>query len=88
MYFLLSLNVFSSIKLEKWAEQILPGSEGERAGGSGGVGRDVAKIMHTHVRKCKNDKMKRKKEITHILIFLNTDSLILAIKHITHIYIP
>jgi hypothetical protein len=61
MYFLLSLNVFSSIKLDKWAEQVLPGSEGEGVGGSGGVGGDVAKIMYTHVRKCKNDKMKGKK---------------------------
>jgi hypothetical protein len=61
MYFLLSINVFSSTKLEKWAEQVLPGSEGEGADGTGKVGGEVAKIMYTHIRKCKNDKMKGKK---------------------------
>jgi hypothetical protein len=39
--------VFSSTKLEnKRAEQVLPGS---------GMEGEVAKIMYTHVSKCKND---------------------------------
>jgi hypothetical protein len=41
--------MFSSTKLEnKRVEQVLPGS---------GCG-EMAQIMYTHVRKCKNDKVK------------------------------
>jgi U3 small nucleolar RNA-associated protein 14 len=39
----------------KREEQVLPGS-----GGEGGVGMEVAQTMHTHVNKCKNDKIKKK----------------------------
>jgi hypothetical protein len=47
--FLLSY-VFSSTKLEKRVEHVLPGS----VGGGG----EVAQTMYTHISKCKNDKRK------------------------------
>jgi hypothetical protein len=47
-YVLLSLKVFSSTKLEKRAEQVLPGNWG--VGGTGGWG-EVAQTMYTHVSK-------------------------------------
>jgi hypothetical protein len=47
--FLLSL-VFSSTKLEKRAEQVLPGSKGGRGkGGSRGKVREVAQTMYAHM---------------------------------------
>jgi hypothetical protein len=53
------LYVFSSTKLEKRAEQVLPGSEGEGewAGevGDGGQGREMAQTMDTHMNKCINN---------------------------------
>jgi hypothetical protein len=55
---------FSSTKLEnKRAEQFLPGSAG------GTQGREVAKIVYTHVSKCKYDKINFLKN----LIFLSLD---------------
>jgi hypothetical protein len=53
MSFLLLLMFFSSTKLEKRAEQVLPGSkgvEGEREG-LGGRGREMAQTMYAHVNK-------------------------------------
>jgi hypothetical protein len=43
----------SSTKLEKRAEQILPGSEGgwEVEGGGGGQGGEMAQTMYGHVNK-------------------------------------
>jgi hypothetical protein len=46
--------VFSSTKSEnKVAEQVLPASE---------VGREVAQTIYTHVSKCENDKMEKKRK--------------------------
>jgi hypothetical protein len=45
--------VFSSTKLERWAEQVLPGSEGEgekRVGDEGQVG-EMTQTMYAHVNK-------------------------------------
>jgi hypothetical protein len=42
----LSSHVFSSTKLEKSVEQVLPGSMGRE---------EVAQTMYTHLSKCKND---------------------------------
>jgi predicted RNA-binding protein YlqC (UPF0109 family) len=47
--FLIISYVFSSIKSEKRVEQILPGRQGE-----------VAQTIYTHVSKCKNNKNRRK----------------------------
>jgi hypothetical protein len=44
-----------STKLEKRAEQVLPGRGGGRWG--------VALAMYTHVSKCKNDKIKGGKKL-------------------------
>jgi hypothetical protein len=41
--------VFSSTKLELRAEQVLPGSEGERVGE--GTGGKMTQTMHPHVNK-------------------------------------
>jgi hypothetical protein len=43
--------VFSSIKLEIRAEQVLPGSEGERGkeDGGGGRGEEMTQTMSAHV---------------------------------------
>jgi hypothetical protein len=41
--------VFSSTKLEKRAEQVLPGSEGKE--GWGGQGGEMAQTMYAHVNK-------------------------------------
>jgi hypothetical protein len=44
--------VFSSTKLEKRAEQVLPGREGVRGRGRGrGMGGEMAKTMYTHINK-------------------------------------
>jgi hypothetical protein len=45
--------VFSSIKLEKWAEQVLPGSEGV-AGERWEWGREMAQTMYAHMNKKKS----------------------------------
>jgi hypothetical protein len=50
--FLIIAYVFSSRKLEKRAEQILPGSEGGGGKtGRGGQGREVAQTMYAHIDK-------------------------------------
>jgi hypothetical protein len=45
--------VFSSTKLEKWAEQVLPGSEGRSGGDRGdmGAGGEMTQTMYAHVNK-------------------------------------
>jgi hypothetical protein len=45
--------VFSSTKLEIWAEQVLPGSERRRGkeGGGRGQGAEMTETMYTHVNK-------------------------------------
>jgi hypothetical protein len=48
--FLIISYVFSLTKSEKRVEQVLPGS-----------GEEVAQTMYTHISKCKNDKIKEKK---------------------------
>jgi hypothetical protein len=54
MFFLLSLWRFFSKKLEnKRAEQVLSGGSGKEARGN------VAKIMHTQLSKCKNNKINK-----------------------------
>jgi hypothetical protein len=47
--FLIIPYVFSSTKLEKRAEQVLPGSEG--VGGEGESGGEIAQTMYTHMNK-------------------------------------
>jgi hypothetical protein len=45
--------VYSSTKLEKRAEEVLPGSQGigERRRGWGSRGGEMAQIMYTHINK-------------------------------------
>jgi hypothetical protein len=51
--FLIIAYVFSSTKLEKKAEQVLPRSEesGEEKGGGRGQGGEMAQTMYTHMNK-------------------------------------
>jgi hypothetical protein len=52
--FLIIAYVFSSTKLEKRAEQVLPGSEGDWGRGRGqesGGGREMAQTMYAHMNK-------------------------------------
>jgi hypothetical protein len=58
--------MFSLNKLEKRAEQVLPGCEGGgeivvggwEAGWEGGRGGEVAQTMYTHMNKCINNNKK------------------------------
>jgi hypothetical protein len=55
MSFLLS-HVFLSTKLEKRAEQVLPGSEGRRKGKGGWEqGEEMTQTKYTHINKCINN---------------------------------
>jgi hypothetical protein len=51
--FLTIAYVFSSTKLEKRTEQVLPGSKGGRGGKGrdGGQGEEMAQIMYAHMNK-------------------------------------
>jgi hypothetical protein len=49
--FLIIFYVFSSMKLEKRAEQVLPGSEWGRGGSRWEAGEEMPQTMYAHVNK-------------------------------------
>jgi hypothetical protein len=53
--FLIIYYVFSSTKLEKRAEQFLPGSK-RRGNGKRGHGGEITQTMYTHMNKCINNR--------------------------------